>query len=574
MPGITAIELGADTCAFVRASVRGSEMRVTGVEILDPASFAGIDSFTNAIKQVRRTLRLPRRARAVVWGLPDGASRRDPEVRPLIEPLTGAGFRVESVVSPCNALAALARLRMPRPEAATCWLAVNRGGVAIVAVRPGKQLYSHSFIWDSSIGSTGSQARLLQRYSLVSYLAPEVKRAMTAARQKGTPIEAIVTCGNLPDLRSLTMPLIEELDVEVETLDSLEGLVVKPDLADRLSETAAAIRIACAGAIARPTRARNEAFAGGLKRGRLLTAAAIVAAVFAGGWFLYAGMFAPRPAPVTTPPRVVAPPKNARPQTPLPARQIPTPPPARQTPAAPPVAVQKTAPPPPQTTPAQKAPAPVTVAAPPKTTLPTPPATIPKNPAPAAPVVAKAAPQPMPQAKPPAATPPAPKSAPRVTQTTPQTSIPVASAPRIPAAPPRRETPKTETPRTEPLKIEPPKIEPAPAREAPPRVAPPTAPLNPAPSAADRNDAAKAAQNKPLPPLLKDPLPRVTAILVANDRRFATIDEGHIITIGDVIGRRVVVGIDERAVVLREPSGVQIRVALGGRLEGIDRSGR
>jgi hypothetical protein len=72
-----------------------------------------------------------------------------------------------------------------------------------------------------------------------------------------------------------------------------------------------------------------------------------------------------------------------------------------------------------------------------------------------------------------------------------------------------------------------------------------------------------------MPPLLKDPIPRVTAILVSTDRRFATIEDGHIIAIGDVLGRRTVVGIDQRAVVLREPSGVQIRVALGGRVIGI-----
>ena len=73
-----------------------------------------------------------------------------------------------------------------------------------------------------------------------------------------------------------------------------------------------------------------------------------------------------------------------------------------------------------------------------------------------------------------------------------------------------------------------------------------------------------------VPALLKDPVPRVTAILVSNERRFATVNQGQIIGIGDVIGQRIVVGIDDRAVVLREPSGVQIRVGLGGRILGIE----
>jgi hypothetical protein len=74
-----------------------------------------------------------------------------------------------------------------------------------------------------------------------------------------------------------------------------------------------------------------------------------------------------------------------------------------------------------------------------------------------------------------------------------------------------------------------------------------------------------------MPELLKDPLPRVTAILVSSDRRMATIDEGRIISVGDVLGKRVVVAIDERAVVLKEPSGVQIRVGLGGKILGVER---
>jgi hypothetical protein len=74
-----------------------------------------------------------------------------------------------------------------------------------------------------------------------------------------------------------------------------------------------------------------------------------------------------------------------------------------------------------------------------------------------------------------------------------------------------------------------------------------------------------------MPALLGDAVPKVTAILVSRDRRYATIDGGHIIGIGDRLGRRTVVGMDERSVVFREPSGVQIRVGLGGRLTGVER---
>ena len=185
-------------------------------------------------------------------------------MRTRLASLTSAGFRVQRVVTPCNALAALSRIRIPKPDGATGWLAVDRTGVAIVVSRPGELLYSHAFNWDSSIGARGSQARMLQRYSLVAYLAPELRRAIAAAREKGGRVDTIITCGNLPELRSLTMPLIEELDLEVETLDSLDGLIVKPEMRDRFRELAPAIRMACAGAETRavaPAKTRSPSSA-------------------------------------------------------------------------------------------------------------------------------------------------------------------------------------------------------------------------------------------------------------------------------------------------------------------------
>ena len=66
-------------------------------------------------------------------------------------------------------------------------------------------------------------------------------------------------------------------------------------------------------------------------------------------------------------------------------------------------------------------------------------------------------------------------------------------------------------------------------------------------------------------------MPRITGVLVSSERRFATVDNGQIVRVGDVIGQRTVVAIDERTVVLREPSGVRIRVGLGGRVLRIER---
>ena len=532
MVSMTAVELGADTCALARTKVRRGEVELLAAETLDPAAFSGIDAFTSAVRQTRKALKLPRRCRAVIWGLPDGATRQDPAVKHLIAPLTGAGFRVHRVISPCNALAALARLKMPRGNGATCWLAINRTGVATVVVRPGKQLYSHSFAWNSNVGSSGSQARLLQRYSLVAFLEPEIRRAMNAAREKGAPIDAIVTCGNLPEIRSLTMPLIEELDVEVESLDSLEGLIVRPEATDRLSEVAASLRIACAGAIARPTRRRDESKRSTASTGSLarVAAAAVVLGVGLVGWTWW---MAPAPsAGKAVAPAKATPTQNPKPTLPPPIVAAKPQPAAAANPVPAPRSV------PPKQDRSVKGPA---------HPEPAPPATRQLPPAPAV-------------STPPASN--AAKSAPAGAG-----PAPVVSDARKPLAEPKslvvREAPK-------------------PAESRPPvaLTSPPRSALDTAAHPADKPDSApvRAADNRPraspsspMPELLKDPVPRVTAILVSSDRHMATIDDGRIISVGEVLGKRVVVAIDERAVVLKEPSGVQIRVGLGGRILGVER---
>jgi hypothetical protein len=503
-----------------------------------------------ALRKTRRMLGLARRCRVVLWGLPDGGNRKDPAVAAVLAPLTGAGFRVERVVTPCNALAALARKKPVRGDGPACWVAINGGGVAIVAIRPGQLLYSHSFPWDSTVGASGSQARLLQRYSLVAYLSPEIQRAMHAARALGFPIGAVVTCGNLPDLRSLTMPLIEELDVEVETLDSLDsldGLVVKPAAAERLTEMAAAIRLACAGVIARATRPWDGSRLAAVHRTRALIRAAALVALLAGlvgayfGYDRWRKSQAPPPAPVTRTAQTLPPPPtrgDARGTSGSQAPSRPASPGSNTRPASPAVAAPL---------PATRIPAlPPGTAAPPQVRTsrqPSGPAPAPASRLPAPPLVSATPPQGR------RSSPPAAASAPPRTPVQPRaTTPPAATAPAPPAA-----TPAVDAP--------------APAPGFPATLLPRWSPQAPGEPRGGR------APVRPQPQRLKDPLPRVTAILVSNEGRFATVGAGQIVGVGDAIGRRVVVSIDERALTLREPSGIRIRVGLGGRLLDATRGG-
>ena len=49
MASITAIELGADTCALAHTSERDGQVQLFAAETLDPSSFAGTESFTVAV---------------------------------------------------------------------------------------------------------------------------------------------------------------------------------------------------------------------------------------------------------------------------------------------------------------------------------------------------------------------------------------------------------------------------------------------------------------------------------------------------------------------------------------------
>jgi len=75
-----------------------------------------------------------------------------------------------------------------------------------------------------------------------------------------------------------------------------------------------------------------------------------------------------------------------------------------------------------------------------------------------------------------------------------------------------------------------------------------------------RSTAAAPSTKRPL----TAPLPKVDSILIDQERRLAIIN-GTIVTIGDAVGPRVVEQIDRDGVVLREPSGLSVRVALRGK---------
>ena len=553
MGGITGIEFGPSSCVLVRARRRDDAIELSAGHVIEPHRWPRqAAAATELLKGIRREHKFPRVARVVAWGLAEGAGPRDPATRAALAPLIAAGFRIESVFSPAHALALLAATR-PRGNAAVVWMAINRHSAAIAIVRGGELLYSRAFGWNWEGAAIGSQAQLLQRYSIVAHLAPEVRRGMDLVRSKfGVPVEAAVTCGDLPDLRSLTMPLIEELDVEVETLDSAEGLMIPP-LArrDHLPDSLAAVRLACAAAAGPVTKGISVNVAG------LARAAAVVAAVGSLAWIGYVWWARPEVAASTIGRTATAAPpvaKASSAQPPVPPARTSHPAPRQQTPPRAEAAEVRT----PQTTTPSLAGSEQTRneaerAAQPSAVQPQPNAQTSRapQPPPAPSGVERPAPSGVEGPRSTAAAQPQPSSA------EPRVDIPRSLSGRPQGTRADRPRATASAPATTDISPAPRRMQPAPSPPVSSRVVEQPAPVPSSPPAVDV-PAPRGARPAPL----KDPLPVIETILVSSDRRMAVIDGGAIVSAGDPIGQRTVARIEVDAIFLREPSGLEIRVPI------------
>lgn len=440
--GCTGIELGADSCVLVRVRSGADDIRLSAVSGTSAPDWDAARPFVDNLRRARRAGRFPRHAKVVAWDLHESASPSAALPRALLAPLRDAGFVVDAVLSPPDALCALAERRPRTAERGSeAWLALNRQGVAMAIVEDGRLLYRRTFDWHYRPAAT-QREELLQRYSLVAHLAPELRHGIDVVRaEHGATVRTIVTCGDLPDLRSLTMPLIEEMDLEVETLDTLEGIHTEGAAAgDAVAEQAPALRLACAAAAAGSTPGRAVP-------SRLLAAAAVLLVILSGAWVMRS-LRGPRAT------------VSVRDQS-------------------------------------------------------GPPAPVPRTPS-----------------KPPASSPPRD------------------TAPPVPGPPPESTAATMGRAPSRPESVSP----------TDSRAAVPLARESAKPRAYEGSRAA-AADAIPRRTPLPVPLPKVNSILVEPERRLAVLD-GQIVREGEAIGPRVLVRIDPGSVVLREPSGYEVRVPI------------
>jgi len=281
MARATGIELCPDSCLLVGTrSLRGGDAEILALRRLEGPYWPTLAPLiTQSLQTVRQDARLPRRAFVVAWEFePRGSDRPKPDVLKSIE---AAGFQIGAVLTPPEALQRLAISRQrTSPDTAIAWLALNKCGAALGIVRGRDLLFSRSFPWIYKDDLKTGKAQALQRYSLVAHLAPEITHGMRVVQaEHGLQVAMIVTCGDLPDLRSLTMPLIEELDLEVETLDSADGLqLTKAATGPAVAESAPALRLVTAAALASAAETRSESVVP-----VLLRIAAVIALLAIGG---------------------------------------------------------------------------------------------------------------------------------------------------------------------------------------------------------------------------------------------------------------------------------------------------
>jgi len=520
--------------------------------------------------------------RPVVVTLADSAA-----VMSAIDPLVRAGIQVRSVVTPAVALASIARVRyaFSLPGGIEVYVAIEESMSCVALMRDGVLTIARELPWgyvaDTRSGATRTKEDLATR------LALELDQFFDALGVSPSTAAQVCICGGVPELRSMTMPLMDRFDVEVEPFDSLFGIDAQhlPDPEADFRERIAELRLAWAVAADWPPylnllRARHRG-----RSSRLLSAAAIAAGVIAGvggAWQLAhtvkwptmtTAKPAPKPAPklaTANPPApqpkpVGAPPKSTAPPAPAPATATsPAPAPVVTPRPVPLLAARRTAPTASLVATRVLTPTPMTaylpVPAPPPAPAPAPSPVVAKAPAVSEPRRGASNPQPAASPKP---------AQPKPTTPVPASAVKAQPAPTPPPQPQVARQPQPTTSQPPPARVAPsPRPEepkaPPPARVAPvtpPRTEPIPVPVQPrpVPAPAPRTFRPVEPKQEPVTPFEAD----LSTILYASDRKLAIVD-GRIVGVGDTVRGARIIEIMPTVVMLRDAQGKLRRLALAG----------
>lgn len=273
------------------------------------------------------------------------AVARTSDVAAALRTVTSAGVKVRSIVTPALALMSLARTRrrITPAGAIEAYVAFEQAGTAMALIRDASLVAARELDWGYQ-----SVRGLRPREDAASRLGEALTAFFSDCGVPPREISQVCICGGLPELRNMTLPLMEQLDVEVEPLDSLFGVDANqlPEPSDDFRERVADLRLAWSVAadwhapidFLRERRRRTTK--------TVLTRAAVVAGLATGvavAWRLQQSWLfqpaaptpgtriastPPRQVPRPTPQRVDLPPPPV--SQPAPVARIETPPPTLQ----------------------------------------------------------------------------------------------------------------------------------------------------------------------------------------------------------------------------------------------------
>ena len=210
--------------------------------------------------------------------------------------IAAANAKVRSIVTPAEALLGLARSRrvlsMPGVSGGIeAYIAMDQTATCLALVRDGSLLGARELAWGYSHPGavTASLPAESRRDDLAGRLIDELARFAAGVKGANSPLTQVVICGGLPELRTMTVALMERLDVEVETLDSLFGIDAErlPEPSDEFRERVSELRLAWA--VAADWNGPINLMRYRLRRNRraVLARAAVVGGIAAGlgaGW--------------------------------------------------------------------------------------------------------------------------------------------------------------------------------------------------------------------------------------------------------------------------------------------------
>jgi hypothetical protein len=148
-------------------------------------------------------------------------SARALTIRGHAQVLIGAGFLVERVLLPHEALAMVA---MQHGATLAVVAALHDTGACLSFSRRGHASHVASYlVWPvltaAESPSSSPKARLLKRYQFAALLAPH----LTALTRPAPAGSRVLVCGSLEHLRDKVAPLAEEIGREIEVLDEADG---------------------------------------------------------------------------------------------------------------------------------------------------------------------------------------------------------------------------------------------------------------------------------------------------------------------------------------------------------------